>query len=246
MLPPAREGARGGRAGLDVRMGAIRRQLRPRHRHDGPSGPPRPSRRFRRSSASSPTASRRAPRSCWASSERRPRGRQQLPTGSDALAERRQLQRLLEARHRGRSCCCSMGSTTQRPRAWCASIHRPTARTTTGTCSCPTYDPASCTRIGSRVRSIRRAACASIPPKFSWIPTAEASWFPEAYGRDAARGPGDNAGTAMKSVVVDVSAYDWEGDAPLPTVVTDDRVRDARGRLHPSLPGPSRSRCSPP
>jgi isoamylase len=38
---------------------------------------------------------------------------------------------------------------------------------------------------------------------------------PEAYGRDAARGPGDNAGTAMKSVVVDVSTYDWEGDAPL-------------------------------
>jgi glycogen operon protein len=38
---------------------------------------------------------------------------------------------------------------------------------------------------------------------------------PEAYGRDAARGPGDNAGTAMKSVVVDVSTYDWEGDLPL-------------------------------
>ena len=27
--------------------------------------------------------------------------------------------------------------------------------------------------------------------------------------------PGDNAGTAMKSVVIDVSAYDWEGDALL-------------------------------
>jgi hypothetical protein len=25
-----------------------------------------------------------------------------------------------------------------------------------------------------------------------------------------------NAGTAMKNVVVDVSRYDWEGDAPLP------------------------------
>jgi Transketolase, thiamine diphosphate binding domain len=29
------------------------------------------------------------------------------------------------------------------------------------------------------------------------------------------RSPGDNAGTAMKNVVVDVAAYDWEGDAPL-------------------------------
>jgi isoamylase len=38
---------------------------------------------------------------------------------------------------------------------------------------------------------------------------------PGTYGRAAARLPGDNTGTAMKSVVVDVSAYDWEGDAPL-------------------------------
>ena len=38
---------------------------------------------------------------------------------------------------------------------------------------------------------------------------------PERYNRDAACWPGDNATTAMKSVVVDVSAYDWEGDAPL-------------------------------
>ena len=38
---------------------------------------------------------------------------------------------------------------------------------------------------------------------------------PERYSRDAACWPGDNATTAMKSVVVDVSAYDWEGDAPL-------------------------------
>ena len=27
--------------------------------------------------------------------------------------------------------------------------------------------------------------------------------------------PGDNCGTAMKSVVADPTAYDWEGDAPL-------------------------------
>src|SRR5438445_13182515 len=38
---------------------------------------------------------------------------------------------------------------------------------------------------------------------------------PSAYDRAAARRPGDNTGTALKSVVVDVSAYDWEGDAPL-------------------------------
>jgi isoamylase len=38
---------------------------------------------------------------------------------------------------------------------------------------------------------------------------------PAHYSREAARQPGDNAATAMKSVVVDVRAYDWEGDAPL-------------------------------
>jgi glycogen operon protein len=38
---------------------------------------------------------------------------------------------------------------------------------------------------------------------------------PRNYSRDAARKEGDNAPTAMKSVVIDPSRYDWEGDAPL-------------------------------
>src|SRR5256712_14046046 len=38
---------------------------------------------------------------------------------------------------------------------------------------------------------------------------------PGSYDREAARHSGDTAGTAMKNVVVDVSTYDWEGDAPL-------------------------------
>ena len=38
---------------------------------------------------------------------------------------------------------------------------------------------------------------------------------PKSYDRQAATEPGDNAATAMKSVVVDPSAYDWEGDEPL-------------------------------
>ena len=38
---------------------------------------------------------------------------------------------------------------------------------------------------------------------------------PAGYGRDAARRDGDNAATAMKSVVVDPADYDWEGDVPL-------------------------------
>ena len=38
---------------------------------------------------------------------------------------------------------------------------------------------------------------------------------PKGYSRDAAIRAGDNTAMAMKSVVVDPSAYDWEGDAPL-------------------------------
>jgi glycogen operon protein len=38
---------------------------------------------------------------------------------------------------------------------------------------------------------------------------------PKGYNRESAHYEGDNAATAMKSVVVDSAAYDWEGDAPL-------------------------------
>ncbi|MCI0704658.1 MAG: glycogen debranching protein GlgX [Planctomycetia bacterium] len=38
---------------------------------------------------------------------------------------------------------------------------------------------------------------------------------PKNYSPESARQKGDNSATAMKSVVVDPDAYDWEGDAPL-------------------------------
>jgi glycogen operon protein len=38
---------------------------------------------------------------------------------------------------------------------------------------------------------------------------------PPGRSREAARKPGDNAATVLKSVVVDPSTYDWEGDTPL-------------------------------
>jgi glycogen operon protein len=46
-------------------------------------------------------------------------------------------------------------------------------------------------------------------------PYGRAVAVPPDYSRDAAELPGDNAATAMKSVVVDTTTYDWEGDAPL-------------------------------
>src|SRR5262249_24522106 len=38
---------------------------------------------------------------------------------------------------------------------------------------------------------------------------------PNGYDREAARHPGNNMATAMKSVVVEPRDYDWEGDVPL-------------------------------
>jgi isoamylase len=46
-------------------------------------------------------------------------------------------------------------------------------------------------------------------------PYARAVVLPKHYDREAGRHPGDNVATAMKSVVVDPSTYDWEGDLPL-------------------------------
>jgi len=53
------------------------------------------------------------------------------------------------------------------------------------------------------------------PTKVLLDPYGRGVMVPSAYDRAAARRPGDNTGTALKSVVIDVSAYDWEGDAPL-------------------------------
>lgn len=46
-------------------------------------------------------------------------------------------------------------------------------------------------------------------------PYTKAVVVPDTYNRQAATKPGDNCAVAMKSVVVDASDYDWEGDQPL-------------------------------
>src|SRR5262245_50119117 len=53
------------------------------------------------------------------------------------------------------------------------------------------------------------------PAKVLLDPYGRGVVVPKNYSREAARLEGDNAATAMKSVVVDPHAYDWEGDTPL-------------------------------
>jgi isoamylase len=53
------------------------------------------------------------------------------------------------------------------------------------------------------------------PDKILLDPYGRAVVVPKNYSRAAACLEGDNTATAMKNVVVDSSAYDWEGDTPL-------------------------------
>jgi glycogen operon protein len=53
------------------------------------------------------------------------------------------------------------------------------------------------------------------PKKVLLDPYGRGVVVPDGYSRDAASGDGDNTPVAMKSVVVDPSTYDWEGDLPL-------------------------------
>jgi isoamylase len=53
------------------------------------------------------------------------------------------------------------------------------------------------------------------PSKVLLDPYGRGLVTPKTYSPEHARRPGDNAATAMKSVVVDPAAYDWEGDVPL-------------------------------
>src|SRR5262249_28174504 len=76
-------------------------------------------------------------------------------------------------------------------------------------------------------------------------PYARSVAVPPTYDREAARGRGDSAATAMKCVVVDPSAYDWEGDCPLRrpperTIVYEMHVRGFT--RHPSSGVPEATR----
>jgi isoamylase len=53
------------------------------------------------------------------------------------------------------------------------------------------------------------------PDKVLIDPYGRCVALPAGYDRVAAAAPGDNAAVAMKSLVADLSAYDWEGDEPL-------------------------------
>jgi glycogen operon protein len=83
------------------------------------------------------------------------------------------------------------------------------------------------------------------PAKVLLDPYGRGVVVPKDYDREAARREGENAATAMKSVVVDPAAYDWEGDVPLcrPAVRTVIYEMHVRGfTRHPSSGLPEKTR----
>jgi glycogen operon protein len=75
------------------------------------------------------------------------------------------------------------------------------------------------------------------PSKLLLDPYGRGVMVPSGYNREDGSRPGDNAATAMKSVVADPSAYDWEGDEPIrrPCVQTIIYEMHVRGfTRHPS------------
>jgi len=77
--------------------------------------------------------------------------------------------------------------------------------------------------------------CRFDPAKILFDPYGRAVAVPRGYDRVAAGSEGDNCATAMKSVVVDRRAYDWEGDEPLKrpssrTVIYEMHVRGFTAR----------------
>jgi isoamylase len=69
--------------------------------------------------------------------------------------------------------------------------------------------------------------------------------MPPSYDRAAASRPGDNCAVALKSVVADLGAYDWEGDRPLRTRFVHTIIYEMHARgftQHPSSGVPDATR----
>src|SRR5271166_4054906 len=79
------------------------------------------------------------------------------------------------------------------------------------------------------------------PSKLLLDPYTRSIVVPKSYSHEAARREGDNLASAMKSVVTDPHAYDWEGDVPLKragarTIIYEMHVRGFTAHPSSGLP----------
>ncbi|HEX3985862.1 MAG TPA: glycogen debranching protein GlgX [Acidobacteriaceae bacterium] len=81
------------------------------------------------------------------------------------------------------------------------------------------------------------------PEKLLLDPCGRSIAVPANYSRTLASVPGDNAATAMKSVVLDPHAYNWEGDAPLHHPAARSIIYEMHVRGFTQHPGSGVSDC---
>ena len=134
------------------------------------------------------------------------------------------------------TCCCSTPWTIGH-RAGCISIPLPTGQPPTGTSTCRDSIPASSTRSRRTHRGCRGRTRFD-PTQVLLDPYGRAVATPPGYRRLAAGVPAD-AAIAMKSVVVDTSAYDWEGDRPLGRSWHETVIYEAHVRGFTRTPAPA-------
>ena len=104
---------------------------------------------------------------------------------------------------------------------------------TIGTFSSLEFVPASSTVIALTGPFAPEHGLRFDPSKVLLDPYGRAVAVPDGYSRQMASQYGVNDAIAMKSVVVDPSSYDWEGDAPLRRPYRQHgHLRDACRRLH--------------
>ena len=139
------------------------------------------------------------------------------------------------------SCCCS---TTCRRRSRRASIPldpKRIARITTGTPSSRISRPGRSTPTAPTARSRRSAACGSIARRCCSIPYGLRRRRPATpTTATPPRGRGDNAASAMKSVVADPGALRLGGRYAAPAALRgDDHLRAARRAASRGIPAPA-------
>jgi len=135
------------------------------------------------------------------------------PLGATVVPGECQFQRFSHGMLQAWSCCSSTVKTMPRRRASLRSIRQPYLPL--WHVFVPRVLPGSSTVIGSGGRYDPANGLTFDSTKVLLDPYGRGVVVPDNYSRDAARREGDNAAMAMKSVVVDPSAYDWEGDRVL-------------------------------
>ena len=112
-----------------------------------------------------------------------------------------------------------------------------TGRAATGTGSCPASGLARCMPSALAGRGPRPPGVRFDERLVLLDPYGRGVAVPPGYARDLSPSGPDTVGRSMKSVVVDLSAYDWEGDRPLNRPLHDTVVYEAHVRgftAHPN------------